>query len=219
MYLSRVEINPRLRACKLALNSPQRLHAIIAASFPSIANDDVAARRHLWRLDKLNHSLYVLVVSKSKPDFSHLIEQIGWPASEQNWETTLYDPFLAHLQTGQQWQFRLLANPTVSKKNQSDSSSQRVRGKVIPCSSIDDQKQWLETKIIKHGATLDGFELANRTVSQFIRNGSTITLSTATFEGILTISSPDLLREAMTSGVGRARAYGCGLLTLAQVSR
>ena len=215
MFLSRVEINPRLRACKLALNSPQRLHAMIAASFPSHANNKTA-QRYLWRVDKLNHSLFVLVMSSTKPDFSHLIEQVGWPASDQNWETADYEPFLSRLSKEQQWHFRLRANPTFCKK---DAERPNVRGKVTPCLRIDDQKKWLEGRMAKHGATLNGFELTSRAVDQFARNGKTVTLNIATFEGILTVSDADLLRQAMTNGIGRAKAYGCGLLTLAQVPR
>ena len=34
------------------------------------------------------------------------------------------------------------------------------------------------------------------------------------FEGVLTVVDPDLLGHALTGGVGKARAYGCGLLLL-----
>jgi len=186
---------------------------MIAASFPSPL-DSEAVKRHLWRVDKLGYSLFVLVTSPNKPDFSHLIEQIGWPASEQNWQTAPYDPFLTHLKQGQQWQFRLRANPTYSKK---DVEGPGKRGKIIPCETIDAQKAWLEVRMMKHGVTLNGFELTSREVNRFDRNGRTITLNTATFEGILTVVDPDLLREAMIYGIGRAKAYGCGLLTLARV--
>ena len=215
MYLSRVEVNPRLRACKLALNSPQRLHAMIAASFPSLAAPELE-KRHLWRLDKFENALYALVLSPIKPDFTHLIEQIGWPASGQSWETKDYDSFLDKISKGQQWQFRLRANPTRSKINE-DNLSQR--GKIIPCLSIDEQKSWFKTRIVKHGATLHGFELVSREVSQFSRNGKTVTLNIATFEGILTVSESALLKEALICGIGRAKAYGCGLLTLAPVMK
>ena len=215
MYLSRVEINPRLRACKLALNSPQRLHAMIAASFPS-SSEPESDRRHLWRLDKLDNALYALVMSPIKPDFTHLIEQIGWPASGQSWETKDYDPFLDKIDNGQQWLFRLRANPTWSKPNEDNPS---LRGRVIPCLRIDEQKSWLETRIAKHGVSLHGFELVSREVNQFSRNGKTVTLNIATFEGILSVVEPALLREALVCGLGRAKAYGCGLLTLAPVSK
>lgn len=216
MYLSRVEINPKLRLCKLALNSPQQLHAMIEGSFPSQTEKGQAKERHLWRIDKLYSSLYILVVSPSRPDFSHLIEQIGWPASGQRWETAEYDVFLDRIMQGQQWQFRLQANPTCSKK---DAENSKARGKVIPCLSIEEQKNWLETKMDKYGAVLNGFELSSREVNQFSRNGITVTLNVATFDGILTVDNSDLLKGALVGGIGRGKAYGCGLLTLAQVLR
>jgi CRISPR system Cascade subunit CasE len=33
---------------------------------------------------------------------------------------------------------------------------------------------------------------------------------------MLEVTGPDALRHALTSGIGHARAYGCGLLTLAE---
>ena len=41
---------------------------------------------------------------------------------------------------------------------------------------------------------------------------------TATFDGRLTVTDPEALRQALTSGIGRAKAYGCGLMTLAPVA-
>jgi CRISPR system Cascade subunit CasE len=41
-----------------------------------------------------------------------------------------------------------------------------------------------------------------------------VTLRTATFEGILTISDLERFRRTLLSGIGRAKAYGCGLLTI-----
>jgi CRISPR system Cascade subunit CasE len=216
MYLSRVEINPHLRATKLALNSPQRLHAMVAASFPSLLVDSDSGR-HLWRLDKLGHSLYVLVVSSAQPDFTHLIEQIGWTASGQVWETKSYDSFLVRLQQGQEWQFRLRANPTHSvKRKEVSGEASGNRGILYACSTIDKQKEWLTAKAPKHGFSLNGFELVERDVSRFERQRRTVTLHMATFEGLLKVEDPILLREALSTGIGRAKAYGCGLLTLAR---
>ncbi|MDR2672181.1 MAG: type I-E CRISPR-associated protein Cas6/Cse3/CasE [Coriobacteriales bacterium] len=244
MYLSRVEINPRLRATMLALNSPQRLHAIVAASFPSSyvlgsvvevpeqqpAQQPFAqqltrpskeqetqqrqpVQRHLWRLDRLGHSLYVLVVSPVRPDFTHLIEQLGWVSSQQTWETKPYEPFLERLRPGQRWQFRLRANPTRSVKRP---DAPRKRGIVQACVTIDEQKQWLAERVHKHGFSLQGFELVDRSVGSFKRQEEKITVHVATFEGLLKVEDPALLRKALTEGIGRAKAYGCGLLTLAR---
>lgn len=42
-----------------------------------------------------------------------------------------------------------------------------------------------------------------------------ITVSTARFDGVLRVTDADKLRHALTHGIGHARAFGCGLLTLA----
>jgi CRISPR system Cascade subunit CasE len=44
-------------------------------------------------------------------------------------------------------------------------------------------------------------------------------LQTATYDGRIQISAPDAARRALVEGAGRARAYGCGLLTLAPLRR
>jgi CRISPR system Cascade subunit CasE len=51
------------------------------------------------------------------------------------------------------------------------------------------------------------------------RDGPRITLSTATFEGRLRVTDPDALRTALLTGIGPAKGYGQGLLTLAPVSQ
>jgi CRISPR system Cascade subunit CasE len=115
------------------------------------------------------------------------------------------------LQQGQEWQFRLRANPTHSVKQKEAPGS---RGIVRACSTIEKQKEWLTTKAPKCGFSLNGFELVERGVSKFERQQQTVTLHMATFEGFLRVEDPPLLREALSTGIGRAKAYGCGLLTL-----
>ena len=36
-----------------------------------------------------------------------------------------------------------------------------------------------------------------------------------TFDGSLTVTDPEKLRHALSNGIGRAKGYGCGMLTLA----
>ncbi|MDO0929777.1 MobF family relaxase [Streptomyces sp. TG1A-8] len=51
------------------------------------------------------------------------------------------------------------------------------------------------------------------------RQDKPVTVVTVTFEGRLEVTDPDALRRALTQGIGRARAYGCGLLTLAPLAQ
>ena len=36
----------------------------------------------------------------------------------------------------------------------------------------------------------------------------------ATFEGILTVTDPELFCRALTEGIGRGKAYGMGMMTV-----
>ncbi|MCM3884608.1 type I-E CRISPR-associated protein Cas6/Cse3/CasE [Frankia sp. R82] len=45
-----------------------------------------------------------------------------------------------------------------------------------------------------------------------------VVLSTATFDGALRVTDPELARRTLLHGVGPAKAYGCGLLTLAPLA-
>ncbi|MDR1615603.1 MAG: type I-E CRISPR-associated protein Cas6/Cse3/CasE [Syntrophomonadaceae bacterium] len=226
MYLSRVEINPHRRETMHALASPQILHAAVEASFPASAG---LKFRNIWRIDKLDKSLYILLQSQRKPDFTHIIEQFGWPASEQSWEIREYGEFLSSLQNGQIWRFKLKANPVhavtdLSKSANPNASGKQPRGKVVAHVTIEHQKQWLSDKSSKSGfefeKTDNGFDIFDITQSElkkFKRQGHTVTLAIAVFEGVLRVTDAKLLADNMKNGIGRAKAYGCGLMTLVGV--
>lgn len=192
-----------------ALASPEILHAAVEGSFPP---DESAERRSLWRIDRMDTALYLLVFSGGKPDFTHIIEQFGWPENGQKWESKSYDPLIEHIETGQRWHFRLRANPVHSVKRQSGN-----RGKIYAHVTVRQQEQWLSDRAESHGFNLqkDSFRVVQREVRQFRRKDNKITLSMATFEGILTVTDNSLFLNALTCGIGRAKAYGCGLLTIA----
>lgn len=52
----------------------------------------------------------------------------------------------------------------------------------------------------------------------FRRGGGQVTLQQVTYEGRLVVEDADRLRDVLLFGIGRGKAYGCGLLTLAPVS-
>ncbi len=72
----------------------------------------------------------------------------------------------------------------------------------------------LETDNDKQPALL----VHDRETVRFQRQGSTVTLVTATYDGICEVTDADALRTALVAGIGRAKGYGCGLLTLAPVA-
>ena len=213
MFLSRVELNEYRRDTMRAIESPQVMHAAVMASFGAFdSNDD---DRVLWRLDRLGNALYLLVQSRRRPDFTHIVEQFGRPAAGQTWDTLEYDHFLDSIAEGSVWRFRLRANPTHSVMEEGSS-----RGKVCHHVTAEQQMMWLKSKAERCGFTIEsdypsiGADIVQREVRRFKRGGKTVTLSTVTFEGVLQVTDAELFRKSMAEGIGRAKAYGCGLLTV-----
>ena len=54
-------------------------------------------------------------------------------------------------------------------------------------------------------------------VVNFKRESSVVTLRIAGFDGILEVTDAEAFRAALRQGIGPARAYGCGLLTVAPI--
>lgn len=226
MYLSRIQLNPRRRDAWRLLGSPQRMHAAVLASFPDPPTGDLAgAPRVLWRLDQARERFFLYVVSPSEPDFAHLAEQAGWPSTERG-SSKPYDDFLDRLRAGQQWAFRLAANPTRYVP-----AKEGGRAKRLAHVTVAQQEQWLLERAERNGFRVtssrapgvDGevsvpeLAVTRRATRAFARNGAVdqVTLGTAQFDGRLEVADPDLLRRALVTGIGPAKAYGCGLLTVA----
>lgn len=216
MYLSRIALNMRRQSTMSALSSPQKLHAAVESSFPPSPEEK---ERILWRIDQLNNAIYLLVLSNRKPDFTHIVEEFGWPSSEQQWETKDYAALLEKTGNGQKWQFRLRANPVHSVK-QEDGLTPAKRGKVYAHVTVQQQKKWLLDRATKYGFLLadDSFRVVQQDIKKFRRQGKPVTLGIATFEGILEVTDVNLFNLALTRGIGRAKAYGCGFLTIAKIS-
>ena len=230
VYFSRMRLNPTRRGTRTLVGSPQAMHAAVLGSHPgSTATGDA---RVLWRLDRhFTHDLELFVVSPSKPDFTGIVEQAGWPTIEA-WDTTEYERFLRRLVTGQRWRFRLTANPVYSATEGRGASS---RGKVVPHVTVAHQGNWLLTNSERWGfeipdvsAETAGNLVRGREVAAFGRksgvpgtSGSAaprrrrVEITRADYVGVLQVTDAERLRSALVQGMGRAKAYGCGLMTLA----
>ncbi len=225
MFLTRMFLNPTRVTTRRMLSSPQVTHALVLGGFSPTSSGG----RVLWRLDVAGPELALYVVSADRPDFTGVVEQAGWPTG-QAWETRDYAPFLGRLEAGQRWRFRLTANPV-----RSVSRGVGTRGRVSPHRTVDHQRSWLLGRAERLGVVFppatgsdDGQAAAQVVVQRrarpsFVRRSGAgdearrdrVDLTTATYEGVLDVVDPERLRNALTKGVGRAKGYGCGLMTLA----
>lgn len=209
MYMSRILLDLSNRETLRALAFPNLFHGAAEDSF-TIQN-----QRHLWRVDHLGDNCYLLLVSQELPDLQHISAQFGFSNQADAFQSKDYTPFLNRLEGGQRWQFRLQANPVRSSAK--DALQDAPRGKIHAHVTQEQQRQWLLDRQERYGFMLEpaGFDVVHTQWRRFKKGlGQTVTLKTAAFEGILTVKDADLLRKSLTQGIGRAKAYGCGLLTL-----
>ena len=228
MYLTRMPLNAARWETRRLMASPYRLHAVVEAAFsPGMATSD-GDGRVLWRLDKRTdkpQAFWLYIVSPEKPDLTHVVEQAGWPVHERLWETKDYRPFLDRLENGQRWEFRLKANPVRKvRKDKGRRPDESVVGTLQGHVTVKQQVEWLMSRAEAHGfeLPLDANEKPAVIVSQrnrevFRRGSDEVTLSTAVYDGTLTVTDADLMRATLCQGIGRAKGFGCGLLTIAPV--
>lgn len=220
MYLTRFQINTARRGARKLLASPQTLHAAVLAAFPRPEDHTGDDARTLWRLDSNPHNQMLLyILSPGRPDLTHLVEQAGWPTTE-TWQTRPYGALLDGLDKDQKWAFRLTANPTRNGRSPRRPADTQRFGAV----TVEHQTQWLIERAERNGFAVNrqrddelNLVIHQRRTLTFRRNGGDrpVTLVTATYDGVLTVDDPAVFRRTLVRGIGHARAYGCGLLTLA----
>ncbi|PFX01250.1 CRISPR-associated endoribonuclease Cse3 [Nocardia farcinica] len=255
-YLSRVRINPRRSAAQTLLANPRALRGAVLHAIP----EDPLAERILWRLDSDNpFRPHLLVLTRTKPDWSHLIETAGWPdADGEHARIADYRPLLERIRPGDHYAFRLTANPIQNTSTPDKATANQTaytasggrRSFRIGHRTASAQLGWFLKRTPNWGFSVPRAEgdpaapgitqiphtaepetttahdiriIARNRVAfgkkKHNRQAGTVTLHTATYEGRLEVTDPERLTTALLNGIGPAKAYGCGLLTLAPLQR
>ncbi len=226
MYLTRMPLNAARGETRRLVASPYRLHAAVEAAFPpgAVTSDDDS--RVLWRLERradAPQAFWLYIASPEQPDLTHVVEQAGWPTRGRLWETKDYQPLLDRIQNGQRWEFRLKANPVRKvKQDMGRRPNERVAGTIQGHVTVAQQLEWLASRAAAHGFELPldangvpAVVVSERNREVFKRGSREVTLSTAMYDGVLTVTDADLMRATLCRGIGRAKGFGCGLLTIA----
>lgn len=200
MYISQVPIDPDEKLAREMLEDPALANRIVG-------NAVGGPEKCLWRLDGVSLD----VVSVGPVDVLKLAEKLS--GGLDGGFCRSYVPFLDRLAVGQRWRFRITGNPV---RVANDSGARK------PIRDEQGQAEWLMSRAERLGFRLvpkaDGSVHlkvpAAETVKVTAGGGTPFSLLTVVFNGELEVADVANLRAALTAGVGRGRAYGCGLLQL-----
>ena len=215
LYLSRLFLNDQGKQAAADLRSAYGLHQTLRWAFPNAGEENgplPEGERLLWR-DDGPHG--ILVQSMTRPDWEAVAAR--HPGYFRDVQVKPFD--LTGLQAGQHLAFRLKANVTVNRWRDGQDRDAEKRTKREALRGAKEQVEWLERQGERGGFSVVGADIAQSgNVRLYKARGSTpMTLFAVTFEGVLRIEDPALLAQTVRGGIGRAKALGFGLLSLARV--
>lgn len=201
MYLTQLDLKRMDRAAMRALADVYRLHQLVMKGFSAYSTTN----RVLYRVEpeERNGMVMVLVQSLQKPDWSFIADENHGVASVKVKE------FSTAFKAGDTLKFRLRANPVVTRE-----------GKRYGLIRDESLLEWLGKKEQKVGArfcsmsVIDEGYVAGSKANH--KGQQRMSLKVARFEGLLEVVDPAAFGEAFAAGIGPAKAFGCGLLSLAR---
>ncbi|MDP3878174.1 MAG: type I-E CRISPR-associated protein Cas6/Cse3/CasE [Methylobacter sp.] len=205
MYLSKIHI-PWHQS-----QNPYQLHQSLWRLFPGFENAD---REFLFRVEQLQKGMgaQVLMQSATQPQ-----------SNEQSPTLLAQREYVLNVQNGQRLRFRLRANPIKTIKDSSKGSVEK-KGKIfaktvrVPLLHEEQQQAWLERKL-QAFSQLETLIVQPEPVLYFrkAKEGRSGKIQTVMFDGVLTVTDAEAFNSQATKGIGPAKAFGCGLLSLARI--
>lgn len=206
MFISRIQLNPRKRDTAKALQNRQLLHSAIERSIDG-------ERPHiLWRLEP---DMSILAVSKDIPYLGDIQNQFGDVSVKP--ATKPYDAYIDTINDGDLMRFKLTVNPVINK---SDGSK---NGKDVPLNLKRTEKysfsaeDWTRKKLEERGVVVNEIKDFSHETVYFVKNERRIPIFMVTYTGVFRVKDAELLKEAMKSGIGGKKSYGCGLLSAVRI--
>jgi CRISPR system Cascade subunit CasE len=190
-------------------------------------------RRKIGLLHRLEQGLaghpVLLVQSLIQPDWSTLPADYCLPALSgvENPAVKPIADVLRAIQNGTRYRFRLTANPTrrITRGVPANGGTPSAR---VELRTEEQWTDWMLRQSQKHGFRVERLR-ADPTLPNLVgllagrlqgrRNGDRVTVFAVRFDGVLEVVNVDEFREAIRSGVGPAKAYGCGLLSIGSTAQ
>lgn len=204
MWLTRITPDQRRRDVQDDLDDTVKMHRRVM----TLAEDGLGdqARQQagiLYRIETAPSGVHLLVQTRNEPR----IEQL--PAGYGTSETRDLRPELDALTVGTRLRYRIAANAT---KRLAGVYGEKA-GRLTTLAGAE-AEEWWRQRAAANGLDVDELTAARQESARSGDRNRPIKHTITRFDGTGTVTDPDLLRTAVEDGIGRARAYGCGLLSI-----
>ncbi len=202
MFLSQLILNPRSREVRRDLADPYQMHRTLLAAFPPRENGGPGRILYRAEMSRVTGRMAVLLQSQQAPAWEQI--RVAQDYFVEPPTSKAFDPVF---RTGQRLQFRLRANPTVKRE-----------GKRLGLLREAEQLAWLQRKAENGGFRIESVEVIpeGMTIGHRKETASDLTHLAVRFDGVLHILDPDRFRITLEAGIGSAKGFGFGLLSLAR---
>lgn len=181
------------------VRNPYEIHRLLWQAFPGMPE---SPRPFLFRLEGRPQSRFRTVLMQSTCEPS--------PVTAEPFELLGSKTFGPRFQAGQQLAFRVCANPVKRLKQDS---------RRVPLIREEEQIAWLQRQLEKAAQVEPGeVRMEQQDNLYFRKSGKPGKVATVTFAGHLTVTNPADLLAVLEHGIGPAKCFGCGLLSLARLS-
>lgn len=207
MYLSKLLLPLGSREVQLLLHDPYLMHQALLLGFPD--RKQGGQGRLLFRLEPEHHENkgVLLVQSEVEPCWGKAQFAEVLPVQSAECKS-----LAVKLSAGGTLRFRLRANPTLKREN-----------KRLPIVGEESQRKWLTRKFSDGGFALLGAVLIDEGKVTGRKKGAlpdfkpnTMTFLSLRCDGVVRVVDPKRALETLQKGIGPAKAFGFGLLSLAR---
>jgi CRISPR system Cascade subunit CasE len=203
MHLTRLTLDPRSAQARRDLGDAYEMHRTLARAFVADAQSPPA--RFLWRLEAGSNAWatpVVLVQAAAEGDWSALQALANYLQRPVESKRLALEEWV---EGGARYRFRLQANPTVTRQ-----------GKRYGLVGEAEQLAWLARQGERHGFSVEAALVAASDVLSSRKGEGQISVQRVCFEGVLQVQNLEAFSHALTAGIGPAKAFGCGLLSIAR---
>lgn len=218
MYFSKITLKPTADKAKYAeavCRNTYKEHQVLWKLF---SDDPEAERDFIYRYEPKSNTPEYYIVSTRKP----LDNDYLWDIQSKD-----YEPVLT---TGQQFAFMLRVNPVITKDGKRHDVVMHLKYNKYQDKETRPSQQfiveeagrkWLTTRAETGGFTFDDSSVRidgyQPNTSGRKKGKKEIRYSTMDFGGILTVTEPEKFTNTLMQGMGKAKAFGCGLMLIRKV--